>query len=99
MFVKLNRLNASPINDSLTRSRMRNSRPTRRSTLAKLGPLKALRTAPGKRDEDRAVPELFTTAPVRPPAGPPDALPFMVGVIGWPEEMVTMLANVNPSRI
>jgi hypothetical protein len=41
----------------------------RKSTLATPGPLKAFRASPGTRLADCAVPELLTTAPVRPPAG------------------------------
>ena len=70
----------------------------RKSTSQKPGPEKAFRTCPGKRDDDRAVPELFTVPPVRPPAGPPDGKPLIPGVTGWPLAAVTMLEKIHPSR-
>src|ERR1700688_5250053 len=98
MMVWLKRLKASPMHESFIFSRIMKFLPMRKSTSKKPGPVEALRTCPGKRDDDRAVPELFTVPPVRPPAGPPDGKPLMPGVTGWPLAAVTILEKIHPSR-
>src|SRR5579862_4871193 len=99
MLVWLNRLKASPIKESFIFSRMVKLLPIRKSTSQNPGPVKAFRTSLGTRDDESAVPELFTVPPVSPPAGPPLGKPLMVGVTGWPLAAVTMLDRTKPSRI
>src|ERR1700729_1320134 len=98
MLVWLKRLKASPRNETFIFWRIVKGLPMRKSTSQKPGPVKAFRTWPGKRDEDNAVPELFTVPPVRPPSGPPGATPLMVGVTGCPLAAVTILEKIHPSR-
>src|ERR1035437_6923057 len=93
--VWLNRLKASPMSESFTRSPSRNCRPSRKSTLWKPGAVDELR---GSQPARPSLAPAYLTPPLTPPSSGCGA-PVMYGVTGWPVDNVTMVENAQPSRI